>query len=102
AMLLLLLLKWKEQTVLSNGVAPYGIVSLEMGSYGQDTAIVNSWKEPVMGTTPQDFCALQPAAINPLRIARKDVMLDYLFILLYTALLVIVLRSLGCGKVLPI
>ena len=97
ATLFLLLLKWKDQTVLTNNAAPYGIVSFELGSYSQDTAIINSWRVAVEGTTPQDFCALQPAAIIPLRVARAYVWGDYTFILLFMVLLIQVLSLLRCG-----
>ena len=91
------LLKWKDQVVLANSAAPYGIVSLETGSYRQDTAIINSWKESVAGTAPQDFCSLHPAAIFPLRIARSYVWSDYLFILFFMLLLIKTLEFLRRG-----
>jgi len=85
-----LLLLWKDQPWLCNPTAPYGLFSLETGrQYSQDTAILASWKDPVPNTAPQDFCALRPAPIIPLQVAKSAVVLNYFFILFYTTLFAI-------------
>ena len=90
-----MLLELNHQTVLRNDTAPYGIVSLGLGrGYARDTGIVQSWKDSLTDTAPQDFCAINPKTIFPLNTAKTDVALDYLFIVLYTASLAILLTFL--------
>jgi hypothetical protein len=94
-----MLLELKDQTVLRTDAAPYGIVSLELGhSFAKDTGIVQSWKDSVPDMAPQDLCALQQRAVIPYNTAKPNVVLDYLFIVLYTTLLVIVLGALQAGN----
>ena len=85
----------KDRTYLQNEEAPKGIGSLEFGrTRAIDMAIVNSWKKDTLDRTTFDECRDTPPTINRLRKARADIYLDYLFILLYTALAVIIIAAL--------
>src|ERR1700754_393013 len=85
----------KDKTYLQNDTAPQGIVSLELGdSYQRDTAIIQSWKTDTLDRTSVTMCQPTPQPINRLHKARFDVKLDYLFILLYTLLGIIIVLAL--------
>jgi hypothetical protein len=88
-------LQLKDQTYLENDLAPKGIVSLELGRNSTvDSAIVQSWKQDTLDRTASDPCRFTPPSINRLHRARTDVRMDFLFILLYTALGVILIAGL--------
>src|SRR6201991_2766084 len=85
----------KDKTYLQNGPAPQGILSLELGgSYQRDTAIIQSWKTDTLDRTSVTMCQPTPQPINSLHKARFDVKLDYLFILLYAILSIIIVLAL--------
>ncbi|GGB00163.1 hypothetical protein [Puia dinghuensis] len=90
-----LLLQLKDQAVLRTNTAPYGIVSLEIGSYAKDSAIIASWKPLVPDIPADDFCEVKTQRQTLLQVAHSDVMWDYALIVAYTALFVIVLAILG-------
>jgi len=87
-------LQLKDQTYLTNDRAPKGIVSLELGATrAEDIAIVRSWKQDTLDRSTADPCRTT-LAINRLHRARTDVRTDFLFILLYTALGIIIIIAL--------
>jgi hypothetical protein len=85
----------KDKTYLQNDAAPQGIVSLELGkSLQQDRDIIASWKSDTLDRSTFTACRQDSVAVNRLAIAKKDVHLDYLFILLYTTLAVLIIVTL--------
>ena len=85
----------KDKTYLQNDTAPQGIVSLELGGdFQRDTSIIQSWKSDTLDRTSVTLCQPTPQPINRLRKARFDVCIDYLFILLYTGLGLIIIIAL--------
>ena len=90
-----ILLQLKDQSVLRTDAAPYGIVSLEIGSYAKDNAIIASWKPLVPDIPADDFCEVKMQRQTRLQVAHSDVLWDYVLIVAYTALFVIVLATLG-------
>src|SRR5882757_5552883 len=81
-----------HQVYLRNDAAPNGIVSLELGrSYEKDTAIVQSWKKDLSDPIVANLCEPNAPPVDRLRIAQSDVTLDYLFLLLYTALGIVII-----------
>lgn len=88
-------LQLKDQTYLQNDLAPKGIVSLELGhTPAVDSAIVMSWRQDTVNRLATDPCQERSPVINRLHRARTDVYADFLFILLYTALGVIIITAL--------
>ena len=88
-------LQLKDQTYLKNEAAPKGIVSLELGrTRAADRAIIRSWEQDTLDRSTSDPCSAAPAVINRLHKARTDVWVDFLFILLYTALGIIIVAAL--------
>src|SRR5882757_3881171 len=88
-------LQIKDQTYLQNDLAPKGIVSLELGpTRTVDSAIVQSWKKDTIDRSASDPCLATSPTINRLQKARTDVHVDFLFILLYTALGVLIIAAL--------
>src|SRR4051812_15868383 len=95
AAFLVAFIELKDRSYLQNEEAPKGIGSLELGRTGAiDKAIVASWKKDTLDRTRFDECRDSPLIINRLRKARADIYLDYLFILLYTALAIIIIAAL--------
>ena len=95
AALLVAFIELKDRTYLQNEKAPKGIGSLELGpSQAVDKAIVASWKMDTLDLTTFDECRGSAPTINRLRKARTDIYLDYGFILLYTALAIIIIAAL--------
>src|SRR5260221_4358720 len=85
----------KDKTYLQNDTAPHGIVSLELGSgFQRDTSIIQSWKSDTLDRTSVTLCQPTPQPINRLKKARFDVCIDYLFILLYTLLGIVIITAL--------
>ncbi|HVU55959.1 MAG TPA: hypothetical protein VHD83_12935 [Puia sp.] len=88
-------LQLKDQTYLRNDLAPKGIISLELGSTRSiDSAIVRSWERDTLDRSAIDPCSAASPTINRLHKARTDVRIDFLFILLYTALGIIIVAAL--------
>lgn len=88
-------LQLKDQTWLTNKKAPKGIVSLELGpTRADDIAIIQSWEQDTLDRSTADPCSVTPSTINILHKARTDVRMDFLFILLYTALGIIIVAAL--------
>jgi len=88
-------LQLKDQTYLQNDLAPRGIISLELGrSRTIDSAIVQSWRQDSINRAATDPCQSAPLTINRTRRARTDVYADFLFILLYTTLGIIIIAGL--------
>ncbi|MBN8850567.1 MAG: hypothetical protein BGO55_31350 [Sphingobacteriales bacterium 50-39] len=88
-------LQLKDQTYLKNDKAPKGIVSLELGpTRAADGAIVRSWEQDTLDRSTANPCSAASSAINRLHKARTDVRMDFLFILLYTALGIIIIAAL--------
>ncbi len=88
-------LQIKDQSYLQNDLAPRGIISLELGhSRTIDSAIVQSWRKDTVNRAAVDPCQRTPLTINRLRRARADVFADFLFIFLYTTLIIIVITGL--------
>jgi len=85
----------KDKVILTNDVAHHGIVSLELSrTSARDSAIIYSWKKDTLDHHAPEICRDVPRPIHRLEIARFDVLLDYLFILLYTALGIIIIATL--------
>jgi hypothetical protein len=85
----------KDKTYLQNDTATNGILSLELGSsFRRDTAIIQSWKSDTLDRSSVSLCQPMPQPINRLKKARFDVYIDYLFILLYTLLGIIIITAL--------
>jgi hypothetical protein len=85
----------QDRVYLQNDAAPHGILSLELGrSYQTDTAIIQSWKKDVSDPVAADLCETHLASVDRLRIARSDVRLDYLFIVVYTLLGLVIIAAL--------
>ena len=92
------LIEWNDQQVLSTDAAPYGMLSLALGGhYDKDTAIIHQWHDSIPDTAPKDFCAAHPDTVIPLQVARHAILLDFGFILTYSALLLLFLGYLGSG-----
>jgi len=88
-------LQLKDQTYLKNDKAPQGIVSLELGpTHASDSTIIQSWKQDTLDPAAADPCNAASSTINRLHKARADVQMDFLFILLYTALGIIIVAAL--------
>jgi len=88
-------LQLKDQTYLTNTRAPKGIVSLELGpTRADDTDIIRSWKQDTLDRSAIDPCSAAPSTINRLHRARTNVQMDFLFILLYTTLGIIIVAIL--------
>ncbi|MBN9381106.1 MAG: hypothetical protein J0H74_10085 [Chitinophagaceae bacterium] len=88
-------LQLKDQTYLRNDLAPKGIVSLELGhTRAVDSAIIASWKQDTVNRLAADPCREKPPVINRLHRAHTDVYMDFIFILLYTTLGVIIITAL--------
>ena len=88
-------LQMKDETYLQNDLAPKGIISLELGrTHTADSAIVRSWQRDSVNLMATDPCQEKPPVINRLHRARTSVYIDFLFILLYTALGVIIVATL--------
>ena len=84
-----------QQLYLRSDAAPDGIVSLELGrSFSKDTTIVQSWKKDVSDPVIANLCEPNAPPVNRLRIAQSDVALDYLFIIFYTALGIVIIAGL--------
>jgi hypothetical protein len=97
------LVEWNDQTILSTDAAPYGMLSLALGGhYDKDTAIVHQWRDSIPDTAPKDFCAAHPDTVIPLQVARPALLLDLVFVLCYSALLLLALRFLQAGSDRPI
>jgi hypothetical protein len=95
ATLVVAFIQLKDKTYLESDTAPRGIVSLELGwSQTRDTSIIRSWKTDTLDLSSVTLCQQQPLPMNLLKKARFDVCLDYLFILLYTLLGVLVVTAL--------
>ena len=92
--LVVMLLQLQDQTVLRTDAAPSGIVSLEVGNYAKDTTIIASWKDTIPYIPADNFCEVSKVLPTRLQVAKSDVWWDYVFILFYTALLVIILATL--------
>jgi hypothetical protein len=92
------LIEWKDQQVLSTDAAPYGMLSLALGGHNdQDTAIIRQWHDSIPDTAPKDFCAAHPAPVIPIQVAGPAVLLDFVFIVSYSAVLILLLGFLGAG-----
>jgi hypothetical protein len=90
------LIEWNDQQVLSTDAAPYGMLSLALGGHVEkDTAIVHQWYDTIPDTSPKDFCAAHPDPVIPIKVARPAILLDLGFIVFYSALLVLLLGYLG-------
>ncbi len=86
------LIEWNDQQVLSTDAAPYGMLSLALdGHADKDTAIVRQWHDTIPDTSPKDFCAAHPDPVIPIQVAKPAILLDLGFIVLYSALLVLLL-----------
>jgi hypothetical protein len=96
--LIVLLLQLKDQSSLRTDAAPMGIVSLETGSYRTDTAIVASWKSVLPDMPADDFCEVKTAQPTRLEIAHGGVLWDFVFIVFYMALFVVVLSTLQAER----
>jgi hypothetical protein len=85
----------KDKTYLQNLTAPQGIVSLELGgNYRRDTSIIHSWATDTLDRASVTLCQPIPQPIHRLKKARFDVRINYLFILLYTLLGIIMVTAL--------
>ena len=92
------LIEWNDQQVLSTDAAPYGMLSLALGGHNdKDTAIIRQWHDSIPDTAPKDFCAAHPAPVIPVQVAGPAVLLDLVFIISYSALLILLLGFLGVG-----
>ncbi|MBS1660440.1 MAG: hypothetical protein JST68_05250 [Bacteroidetes bacterium] len=88
-------LQLKDQTYLQNDTAPHGIISLELGKdSARNNAIIQSWKSDTTDRSAVTLCQQNAPTINRLKKARTDVYVDYLFIVLYTLLGVIIITAL--------
>jgi len=97
--LVMLLSQLKDQAALATDAAPKGILSLATGNYRTDTAIVASWQSDVPVLPADNFCEVKTVPQKRLEVAKSDVQWDYLFILFYTALFVVVLATLQAERV---
>lgn len=85
----------RDKAYLTNETAPNGIVSMELGwTSAKDSAIIQSWKADIHDPFAMDPFHTGISPVNRLIIARNDIYLDYLFILLYTFLGIIIITSL--------
>ncbi|MHA4806533.1 hypothetical protein ACX0G9_00430 [Flavitalea flava] len=85
----------RDKAYLTNESAPNGIVSMELGwTSARDTVIIQSWQADTHDPFEVDPFHTGISPVNRLRIARDDIYLDYLFILLYTFLAIIIITSL--------
>jgi hypothetical protein len=88
-------LQLKDQSYLTNEKAPKGIVSLELGSTrASDAGIIQSWKKDSLDHSTTDPCSATSSMINRVHKARTNVRMDFLFILLYTILGIIIVVAL--------
>lgn len=96
--LLLMFLQLDDQRALTTGAAPMGIVSLETGNYRADSAIIVSWKGVLPVKPADNFCEVKEVKRTRLQVAHANVWGDFLFILFYTALFVVVLSTLQAER----
>jgi len=89
----------KDQAALTTDAAPKGILSLAAGNYRTDTAIIASWQSDVPVLPADNFCEVKTVPRKRLEVATSNVQWDYLFILFYTALFVVVLATLQAERV---
>jgi hypothetical protein len=79
---------------LKNETASRGIISLELGkSFEIDTAIIFSWTryiEPDTSSVNQNDCEIVEP-VNRLKLAAKNISVDFLFIVCYTCLLIVII-----------
>jgi hypothetical protein len=94
---LLAFIQLKDQPYLQNDKAPQGIVSLELGhTRAIDSAIINSWKKDTVDNITIYECreSEDQATINRLHVASRDIDIDNIFILFYTALGLVIIATL--------
>ncbi|MBS1605223.1 MAG: hypothetical protein JST42_21345 [Bacteroidetes bacterium] len=95
AALIVVFIKLKDRSYLQNDTAPAGIISLELAStYTADTAIIQSWKSDTLDRTSITLCQPRPQPIQRLHKARFDVCVDFVFILFYSGLGLVIITAL--------
>jgi len=95
AALIVVFIKLKDRSYLQNDTAPAGIISLELGAtYTADTAVIQSWKSDTLDRTSITLCQPRPLPIQRLHKARFDVYVDFVFILFYTLLGLVIITTL--------
>jgi hypothetical protein len=96
--LIILLLQLKGQNALRTDAAPMGIISLELGNYRTDTAVIASWKGFLPDIPADDFCEVKVQQPTRLEIAHSYVLWDFAFIVFYTALFIVILATLQAER----
>src|SRR5258708_18100358 len=96
--LVLMFLQLDDQRALTTDAAPMGIISLEVGNYQSDIAIIVSWQGCMPDRPADDHCEVKVVQRTRLEVAHSNVWGDFLFILFYTALFVVTLSTLQAER----